>query len=398
MKNGRKDNYPQVIILLDKLVFTCTSLVEDNFDYLVTHEPEYLYYDFQFGNTRLTKTQDPSRRYQHSFLVLYKSQQVGTIDFKMYGALYNDLIRFTVYNEVFYNGNLKYLQNVLNDLNLKIHNFTKIDIAIDCYKFNTEQFIRTNLKKKENTIKLLGKIIKDRNKILHEITYYNHGSLNNPFKVRTTLIKNKKKTFELEFYDKIEEIKISDKNYILEFHRKINPKLRKIHRAEMRLAYDEIARFVKKHKSQIQLRDLMNPNFLLNTYNEYLDRIMTVYTNSTQKREKVQIIPTNIITSLEGILQSTLQEVGKDSIKVINEVINFLNINNNSNYEDSKKFIRRYQEENKQFFERCKESQFWQTSLAPTQKQNQSITQRLLGENPVIFRQSTPVYLAFLSC
>ncbi len=57
MRNEKNNNYPQATILLDKLIFSCTSLVEDNFDYVVTHEPEYLYSDFQFGNTTLTKTE-----------------------------------------------------------------------------------------------------------------------------------------------------------------------------------------------------------------------------------------------------------------------------------------------------------------------------------------------------
>lgn len=389
MKNERKNNYPQATILLDKLIFSCTSLVEDNFDYVVTHEPEYLHYDFQFGATTLTRTQDPSKRYQHSFIVYYKSVQMGIVDFKMYGRLYSDRIRFTVYNEVFYNDNFKYLQIVLDDLNLTIHNFTKIDITMDFYKFNPEQSIRSNLRNKENTIKLFNKNVRDRNKILHTITYYNHGSLNNPFKIRTVLIKNKKKTFELECYDKIEEVKISDKNYILEFHKRINPKLLKIYRAEIRLTYEEIARFIKRQKSLIQLEDLMNPNFLLNIYNEYLDRIVTIYTNSTKKREKLQIIPTSIITSLEGILQPTLAEV-EVKINMDNE-IDYSNINedssvkynkidtiyskviiannqfnNNSNYENRKKLIRRYQEENQQFFKRSKQPQLWQTAFART--------------------------------
>lgn len=392
MKNERNNNYPQATILLDKLIFSCTSLVEDNFDYVVTHEPEYLHSYFQFGNTTLTKTQDPSSRYRHSYKVYYCKCLIGTIDFSLYNnGIYANMLRFTVDNEVFYNGNLKYLQTVLCNLNLKINNFTKIDVAIDSYDFNPEQLLRTNLKNKENTIKLFGKIIKDRNKVLNEITYYNHGSLNNPFKIRTILIKNKKRTFELECYDKTEEIKISGKDYILAFHKNINPRLKKVYRQEARLYYDEIRRYIKKHKKPILLEDLMSPNFLLKIYEEYLHRIVTIYKSYSKKKEKVSLLPNGIIKSWEGILQPTLPEVGYEvEINMDNEIDNS-NINkdsnvrynkidtiysrvitinnqfnNNSNYEKRQKLIRSNQTKNQQFIERMQKSQLWQTPFART--------------------------------
>lgn len=392
MKNGNKGNYPQATILLDKLIFSCTSLVEDNFDYVVTHEPEYLHYNFQFGSTKLTKTQDPSSRYRHSYSVHYCECLMGTIDFSLYNnGIYTNMLRFTVENEIFYNNNLKYLQMVLSNLNLEINNFTKIDIAIDSYDFNLEQFLRSNLKNKENTIKLFGKIIKDRNKVLNQITYYNHGSLNNPFKIRSILIKNKKRTFELECYDKTDEIKISGKDYILEYHKLINPNLKKIYRQEVRLYYDEIRRYIQKHKKPILLEDLINSNFLFKIYEEYLHRIMTIYKSYSKKKEKVSLLPNGIIKTREGILQPTLPEVGYEVEINMNSKIDFPNINkdsnieynkndaiyskeiiannqfnNNSNYEKRQKLIRSNQTKNQQFIERMQKSQLWQTPFART--------------------------------
>ncbi len=302
-----------------------------------------------------------------------------------------NMLRFTVENEIFYNNNLKYLQIVLSNLNLEINNFTKIDIAIDSYDFNPEQFLRSNLKNKENTIKSFGKIIKDRNKVLNEITYYNHGSLNNPFKIRTILIKNKKRTFELECYDKTDEIKISGKDYILEYHKFINPKLKKIYRQEVRLYYDEIRRYIQKHKKPILLEDLINPNFLFKIYEEYLHRIVTIYKSYSKKKEKVSLLPNGIIKTREGILQPTLPEVGYEVEINMNSKIDFPNINkdsnieynkndaiyskeiiannqfnNNSNYEKRQKLIRSNQTKNQQFIERMQKSQLWQTPFART--------------------------------
>lgn len=296
-------------IVLDKLVFTCTSIVEDNFDYIIAHDPNYiLVHEFNFNNTKLERTHDPSKRYEHTFNVFYNEDKLGIIDFKLVGRLHSDLIRFTVSNEVFYNDKLKYIPYILKDLNLQLHNFTRIDIAIDCYNFNPEKALRKHLRDKTNTIKLLGRIIKDRNQILKEITYYNHGSLNNPFKIRTILIQNKKKTFEVECYDKDEEIKESEKDYIFEFHQKHNPQLKKLYRSEIRLKYEEIRRFIKKHKRPITLEDLFNQQFLYDVFIEYLNRSITIYQNQGNKKVKIPLTPSPVIQSSEGILQPTLPD------------------------------------------------------------------------------------------
>lgn len=309
MRNEKKKPQPKANIQLDKLVFSCLSTVEDNFNYAVEHNPDYYFEtEFQFNRTKLIRFQDPNKRFKHSFNVLYQDRKIGSIDFKMQGAIFDNLIRFTVFNEAFYNNTLKHIPNVLEDLNLAINNFNKIDIAVDCYDFDVEQVLRSNLRNKENSVKLFGRMIKDRNKVIREITYYNHGSLNNPFKIRTILIKNKNKTFELECYDKTEEIKQSGKEYINDYHKQQNSEFKKLHRIEVRLTYDEIHRYIKKHKKPISFNDVTNPQFQYNLFSEYLDRIIVIYRNgaSKRKREKIHLLPTLEIVPSQGILQPTL--------------------------------------------------------------------------------------------
>ncbi|WP_163321221.1 hypothetical protein [Dysgonomonas sp. 520] len=329
MNNEKKKKQPTATIVLDKLVFSCESTVEDNFNDVVEHDPNYiLAHEFNFNNTKLERAQDPSKRYKHSFQVFYKGDLIGVIDFKPVGRLHSDLIRFTVCNEVFYKDRLKYVPHVLTDLNLQLHNFTRIDIALDCYKFNPEQEIRRNLRKKTNTIKLLGKYIEDRNQVIKEITYYNHGSLNNPYKIRTILIQNKKKTFETECYDKDEEIKESGKDYILEFHKLQNPQMKNLHRAEVRLKYEEIRRFIKKQKKPLTFDDLFNQQFLYNTFTKYLDRTITIYENQGKKKVKLSLSPIPVIQSPKGILQPTLPALISLSYNSDNKNFKFISNNN----------------------------------------------------------------------
>lgn len=309
MRNEKKKPQPKATIQLDKLVFSCVSTVEDNFNYAVEHNPYYYFEtEFQFNQTRLIRFQDPAKRFKHSFKVLYKNKQIGNIDFLMYGALSNNLIRFTLFNEVFYNNTLTYIPDVLKDLNLEINNFSKIDIAIDLHDYDIVQVLRQNLRDKNNSVRLLKNMIQDRNKVVKEIIYYNHGSLNNPFKIRSILIKNKKGTCELSCYNKTEEIKQSGKEYINDYHKDYNPEFTKLYRIEIRFTYDEIRRYIKKHKKSISFNDVTNPQFQYNMFSEYLDRIIVIYRNgaSKRKREKIHLLPTLEIVPPQGILQPTL--------------------------------------------------------------------------------------------
>lgn len=308
-KTNKVENLPTSTIVLDKLVFSCLSTVEDNFDYMVIHDPEYWHEDFTFGQTKLVRTQDPSNRYRHSYKVYYGKYLMGVLDFCLYNnGIYTNMLRFTVHNEVFYKYRLKYIPIVLDDLNLKINNFKQIDIAVDSYKFNSEKVVRTNLKDKENTVKLIGDIVYDRNKTLNVLYYYNKGSLNNPYKIRTILIKKKKKnTSEIMFYDKTEEInEVSKKYYILEFHQQQNPKLKKIYRAEIRFGSEELRRYIKKIKRTITFEDLLDPQFLNDMFFEYLDGIITISKGTGRKKNKIQLVDQPEILQPQGILQPTL--------------------------------------------------------------------------------------------
>lgn len=185
------------------------------------------------------------------------------------------------------------------------------------------------MRDKSNSVRLFRDMIKDRNQVIKEITYYNHGSLNNPFKVRSILIKNKKGTYELSCYNKTEEIKQSGKEYINDYHKLHNPKFKKLYRIEIRLTSDEIRRYIKKHKKPISFNDVINPEFLHTVFSEYLDRIIVIYKNgqSKRKREKISLIPPVQIVPPVGILQPTLSDNIFDTQQSDNKINANINFN-----------------------------------------------------------------------
>ena len=265
-------------IQLDKLIFSCSSTVNDNFDEAVKYQPEIAFENqLSFDKTTLIQTLDVSHRYKYSYTVNYDGNQMGQIDFCQYGFSWKDRIKFTTCNHVFYNGTQCYLTNVLNDLNLKIENHTKIDVAIDSYNFNSEQVLRRALRDKDNQVKLNGSITRDRTKTLDEITYFTKGSLNNPFKVRTILIKDKKGTKEICAYDKKEEINVSEKGYILDYHKKINPKSKNLYRVEVKTDYKAISYYENEViKKLITLEDLLDEEFLYSMFINHQQRIISI--------------------------------------------------------------------------------------------------------------------------
>ena len=222
-------------ILPDKSIFSCTSTVNDNFDEALKCYPELsLEKHLTFGNTTLIQTTDISFRYKYSYIANYKDYKMGQIYFGQFGRLWNDRIKFTVDNPVFYNNTQPYLSHVMEDLNLKVENFTNIDIAIDSYNFNSEQVLRRNLRNKENQVRLFHAIIRDRTKAIDNILGFNKPSLNNFFKERGITIKDKKGTKEYSVYDKLAEVDYSGKDYILDFHKTKNQNLKNLYRSEVR--------------------------------------------------------------------------------------------------------------------------------------------------------------------
>lgn len=295
-KNGENDG----IIGLDKLIFSCVSSVEDNFDSAITDSFNFeLEYKLNFNNTKLKRTQYLKSDYRHTFKVYYGQYLMGVVSFGLIkSTIYDGMIKFAVDNEVFCNRTMKYLQNTLDDLNLVINNFTQIDIAIDSCKFNAEQIVRRGLKDRDNRIVAYNNE-RNRGEWFNERVDYNSGTPNNPFASRTVYIKNDVKRpsqkLELCCYNKYLEIKhISRKEYILDYqaNQRKKKQIKRLHRCEVRISGRKIYDYEKLIlKRKISLDNLMSKDFLYEMFKIHVDKVVKIYKGKGCKN-KLQLYAT----------------------------------------------------------------------------------------------------------
>ena len=273
-------------IQLDRLEFTCVSTVFDNFDYVArgANAPK----TFIFNETQLNQTTDKKGMYKYSYQVFHKGEYVALLKFGSRIPEYAHYIKVKIANKVFYNDTLKEIPDVLDNLNLEIIFFSEIDIAVDSHNIDFERFIVRNIRTKDNIVKLKNRTEKDRNKTLTSIMYFSQGSLNNQYKARSVTITTGKR-MKLCVYNKKEEIEnASHKSYILDYHKRYNPKLNKLYRLEIRLMYDELLRYSKKCK--ISFNHLLNPSCLHVLVLKYLDRFIVFRKNGVE----IPIIPIDL--------------------------------------------------------------------------------------------------------
>jgi len=258
---------------------------------------------------------------------------MGKIKFGLHGLpQFNEKIWYYMDNQVDYKNYLQYLPTIFYDLNLIFNTVTRMEIALDSYYVFYGEFIRKCLRNKDNKVKLLGKYI-DRETVVSRITYWNYGSLDNPSKVKTIYIKNKRKTnnsknkksdsdgkenkttIEMIGYDKLEEIQnfTPYKTYIIDYHKEHNPKLKHIYREEIRLESEELRRLAKKRGKSITIENLLSKEFLYEVFTEYIDRIIVI---KDSKGKKIDLFPKPFLGSCEGIIPHTPAS-GRDAMQPI---------------------------------------------------------------------------------
>jgi hypothetical protein len=416
-------------IQLDKLTLCCISTVKNNFNHeTLINSKDGVRYTYNFGYTTLSKADDESRRYKYCYNVTHADIRIGKIKFGMYGRSdLDDKVWFSIYIKVFYNKILQFLPAIFENLNLNLHHVTRMDIALDNYFVEFGAFIRKHLRNKENKVKLFGKYIKDRKKLEKGIQYWNCGSLDNPFKIRTLYIKNKKQvnypkgkkqdeeeeksegkskgtktTIEFTAYNKQEEIDnfSPHKKYILDYHKEHNPNYKHIYREEIRLESEELRRLKEKREKKgksITLTDLLSKEFLYEVFTEYIDRIIII---KDSKNQKIDLFPKPFLGYCGGKLPLTLppepsnpQPVkNKDIPLVENEIQEFYQqedfeeiIYNNpiyfEYYENNEKIVRSHETQNKQLSKRNQKPKFRQTTIPRTSKQYQGCNAAILETN-----------------
>lgn len=193
-------------------------------------------------------------RHSQYFIIKLNGMTVATTYFDRYGAKKEEpYIWLRIENYVLYN---KYLLievlSLAELLDLRFNNFTYIELAKDL-RYNVSTKIRGLMRNPELTTLINGKEVRDRNKILKNITRTCSVSLNRDDEKSLTIkqakaIKNKRKGITLNAYDKVKEIASkSHKQYILDYYG--NPK--RLHRLELRLNNGDIRKISKSLKMAI---------------------------------------------------------------------------------------------------------------------------------------------------
>ena len=315
-------------IQIDKLIFSCQSVIDDNFIDVILYSKNNIEKSyFQMNNTEVIRFHNYKSAYKHSYKISYFNYPIGVLELG-YKGKYSKHIRFTVDNSVFYNGTLQFLPTVLSELYLEVKNISQLDIAIDNYSKKSTKKLYSCIKNEKYKLLLNGKYVKDMDTIINEIVYWEKGSRRNPNQIKSIYAKSAK-SGDREFtnYDKLKEIETeSHKYYILDYHKLYNPDFIDIFRDEVRIGEDILYRYQRKH-GEITLFMLLDKQFLFKLFKEFEQRTLEI---RDSKGKPVKLYPTPSFECREEVmLQHHLPKCStfESNSFVLNE-LNFLNENN----------------------------------------------------------------------
>ena len=189
------------------------------------------------------------RRHSEHFDIWLDGVKVATTYFDRYGAgKKENYLWLRIENAVLYNKPLLVeVLSLVELLDLQFNNVTYLELAKD-FKYNISNKIRAMMRNPELKTIINDKQIKDRNKILNNVTRNCEVSLNRDGGKSLTIkqakaVKNKYDGITLDSYDKVREIEShSHKHYILNYYG--NPK--RLHRLELRLNNPDIKAIAKR--------------------------------------------------------------------------------------------------------------------------------------------------------
>ena len=189
------------------------------------------------------------RSHSEHFDIWLDGVKVATTYFDRYGAGKKEsYLWLRIENAVLYNKPLLVeVLSLVELLDLQFNNVTYLELAKD-FKYNISNKIRAMMRNPELTTIINDKQIKDRNKILNNVTRTCGVSLNRDGGKSLTIkqakaVKNKYDGITLDSYDKVREIEShSHKHYILNYYG--NPK--RLHRLELRLNNPDIKAIAKR--------------------------------------------------------------------------------------------------------------------------------------------------------
>lgn len=218
--------------------------------------PTSAQYIYHRGKTTLTQLPDDkkSKYYYLSYSVAVADTIIGTIDVKPVQAKFaGDLVLLRVANELLYSTSyLDLIRSFMDDFNLKINNYSRLDIAIDTninmmkrfekYFFNEKDYHFHRNKKQICEVNMFSNV--KRNGIANNTVY---------------LAKNRNGK-SLTLYDKKTEIETSShKDYITAYHASNNLDVDKtIWRLELSITNSAIKTYKKEYRLKTDYDTVIN--------------------------------------------------------------------------------------------------------------------------------------------
>lgn len=117
--------------------------------------------------------------YKHNFDLHFQGVTVGMLQVETYQYNANKYAYLSIYNECLYNRQWLLYKQITERLHLTISHITRLDIARDTTTDPARKYLRI-VSDPSNEIIINGKMVKDRDKLLHSPYFISTGTLNNP--------------------------------------------------------------------------------------------------------------------------------------------------------------------------------------------------------------------------
>ena len=229
--------------------------------------------------------------YKYNFDLHYNGVTVGMLQCETYKYNANKYAYITIYNECLYNNRQWLLYKQITErLHLTISHITRLDIARDTHTDPTRKYLRI-VSDPSNEIIINGKLVTDRNKLLHSPYFISTGTLNHPLQHHSIYLASDNKTLMARGYCKTDEVdQHSGKQYQLHdedgkplyrLEVSISGRQLKPHDAELFQA-DETPIFARN--STPLLQRIEHANQLGKLFNQYMHRLFR-YSRHGEKRQ-----------------------------------------------------------------------------------------------------------------
>lgn len=230
--------------------------------------------------------------YKHNFDLHFQGVTVGMLQIETYAYHANKYAYLSIYNECLYNRSWLLYKAITERLHLTISHITRLDIARDTYTDPTKKYLRV-VSDPTNEIIINGKLVRDRNRLLHSPYFITTGTLNAPLLHHSIYLRSEDKTLIARGYCKTDEVKQhSGKQYQLPddegkplYRLEVSISGKQLKKQDAELFQTDDTPFFARNSTPL-LQRIEHPNQLGKLYYQYLHRLFR-YSRHGEKRKSI---------------------------------------------------------------------------------------------------------------